>query len=102
MPTPRLSSASSWQQLSTIFRLPAIALTLSFSNSARTRHLMKRRLRFPSDQRPDSVDRQLLAQVRELRERIKARRGDKLITTDVLEQVREERDEDLHESITGI
>jgi hypothetical protein len=48
------------------------------------------------------VDRQLLAQMRGLRERIKARRGDKLITTDVLERVREERDDDLHESITGI
>lgn len=48
-----------------------------------------------------TIDAQLIAQMRGLRERITARRGGKLISADILEQVRAERDEELHERITG-
>ena len=37
----------------------------------------------------------IIAQLRALREKIKARRGGKLITLDIVEQVREERDHEL-------
>jgi hypothetical protein len=40
-------------------------------------------------------DDELFEEMRMLRERIKARRGSKLITDDVVEQVRAERDEEL-------
>lgn len=41
------------------------------------------------------VDVELIAQMRTLREKIKARRGGRPITTDVVEQVRAERDAEL-------
>jgi hypothetical protein len=47
-----------------------------------------------------TVDTQFLAQMRMLRERIKARRGGN-VSTDIVEQVRTERDEELLERISG-
>ncbi|MDQ6694370.1 MAG: hypothetical protein M3014_08095 [Chloroflexota bacterium] len=48
----------------------------------------------PTDQ---IVDAQLIAQMRVLRDKVEARRGGKLITDDMVDQVRSERDEELHE-----
>lgn len=47
------------------------------------------------------VDTRLVAQMRGLRERIKARRGGKLIDADIVEQVRDERDEELDGRVAG-
>lgn len=49
-----------------------------------------------------TVDPELITQMRALRERIKARRGGKLIITDVVEQVRAEREEELHEQLADL
>ncbi|MEO6458738.1 MAG: hypothetical protein ABIO92_10795 [Chloroflexia bacterium] len=48
------------------------------------------------------VDAELITQMQILRERIAVRRGGKLITTDVLEQVRAEREEELHEQLADL
>ena len=61
--------------------------------------LEQERIEIYIEPQPSVVDARLLAQMRTLRERIKARRGGKLITTDIVEQVRAERDEELHEAI---
>ncbi len=42
-----------------------------------------------------SPGKDVIEELRDLRERIKARRGGKLITVDILEQVREEREHEL-------
>lgn len=51
---------------------------------------------------PQVIDAQLITQMRALREKILARRGGKLITEDILEQVRAERDEELLEGIVSL
>jgi hypothetical protein len=43
----------------------------------------------------------LIAALRALRERIRARRGGKLITRDIVDQVRQERDEELQVNRLG-
>ena len=48
-----------------------------------------------------TFDAQLIARMKELRERIKARRNGKLIRTDIVEQVRAERDEELNTGFGG-
>ncbi len=49
-----------------------------------------------------TIGTELSTQMRALRERIKTRRGSTLITTDVLEQVRAERDKELNERIADL
>jgi transcription initiation factor TFIIIB Brf1 subunit/transcription initiation factor TFIIB len=44
----------------------------------------------------------LVAEMRALRERIQARRGGELVSFDIVERVRAEREEELHESIADL
>ncbi len=60
------------------------------------------RIEVSADQAVAVIDTPLFAQMRKLRERIEARRGGSPITTDIVEQVRTERDEELDEAITGL
>jgi|GEM_PF-1311019 len=49
-----------------------------------------------------TLDSDLMAEMRTLRERIHTRRGGELITADVVEQVRAERDEELNEWVADL
>lgn len=48
------------------------------------------------------VDARLLSEMRRLREKIRARRGGELISLDIVERVRAEREEELHEPIADL
>lgn len=55
------------------------------------------RIEIPVKPTAQTVDDHLITQMRTLRERIKARRGGKLLSADIVEQVRAERDEELQD-----
>ncbi len=64
--------------------------------------LEQERIEIPVTPALQTVDPELIIHMRTLRERIIARRGGELITADVVEQVRVEREEELNEQLADL